>query len=57
MVKISATSIKNAESKNDLIIYARSIGCRAIHSNGLAVECETKMQVEEIKQKIKELNN
>lgn len=57
-MEISATSIKNKERKNDLILYARSIGCRAVQSrkcHGLAVECQTNEQKAQIEQKIKEL--
>lgn len=57
-MEISATSIKNKERKNDLILYARSIGCSAVQSrkyNGLAVEYKTNGQKNKIEQKIKEL--
>lgn len=55
---IDATSIKNPEDKNDLILYANEIGCKVVFSDeigGLGVEYESSKQKKLIKEKLKEL--
>ena len=55
---ISATSITDEDKKNELIIYAQSLNCKAVYSEsykGLAVDTLKTKADKLIKAKIREL--
>ena len=55
---IPAEKITDGEKKNDLIVYAQTLGCKAVYHEmykGMCIEISTKLQEKLIKEKIKEL--
>lgn len=55
---ISAVEITDEEKKNELILFARSVGAKAIYSitcKGMAIECYDNQMYKKINKKIKDL--
>lgn len=57
---VSAKKIKDGNQKNNLILYAQSLGCKAVYCEqfeGMAIQVDTKNQKKLIETKIRELEN
>lgn len=57
---ISTVQITDPEKKNELIIYARSLGCKAVFCEeykGMSIQSNDRKTTKQIKQKMKELEN
>lgn len=57
---VSAEKIKDGNKKNELILYAQSIACKAVYcegQRGMSIQVDTKKQKKLIETKIKELGN
>ena len=57
-MRIDATSITDGSKKNQLILFAREIGCKAVYNpktNGLEIEAYNQEKVLQINKKMEEL--
>ena len=57
---VPATKITDSEKKNELILFANSIGAKATFVEslgGMAINCNNQKQEKEVKKKIKELTD
>ena len=58
-MRIDATKITDGGKKNELILFAREIGCKAVYNpktEGLEIEAYSPEKVVQINKKIEELN-